>query len=240
MVVNVRQLKGLDLLLLLLLTDLVFIGIHVSYIKGFTSNSLFSIEIDGSYAEVFQYTKEAWITMLVFAAGLRAKHAVYFAWSLLFFYLLLDDSLQIHEVLGAEVAALLHLPAMLNLRAVDFGELIISLTFGGSILSLIGVFYLHCDPTAKFISQHLFFLLTCVALFGVAGDMAHSIIPWHKGVSGMVEDGGEMFIFSVIVCYAFNLKRAKEIYPVQPPVSRIQTVPVAEPERPTAAVKHKI
>ena len=46
------------LLILLLLADLVFIIIHGLYRMNLVSNSLFSIERDFGYAEVYQYIKE--------------------------------------------------------------------------------------------------------------------------------------------------------------------------------------
>jgi hypothetical protein len=47
------------------------------------------------YSEIFQYIKEYWIALLLGALAVRQRSVLYLGWSLLFFYLLLDDSLTI-------------------------------------------------------------------------------------------------------------------------------------------------
>jgi len=193
-------------LFLLLIADLSFMAVHVLYLFEVVSNWLFSIEKDFGYAEVYQYIKEFWIASLLFWVAIRRNQIIYLAWSLLFMYLLLDDSLQIHEKLGRYLVDYFGLIPMFNLRAQDFGELSVSLFFGFVLFSFIGVSYLFCDHIAKKISKDLFVLVMSVAFFGVFVDMLHIAIPWGKGVFGLIEDGGEMLIMSVIVGYAFNLK----------------------------------
>ena len=45
-----------------------------------------------------------------------------------------------------------------------------------------------------------------VAFFGVVVDMLHAAMPWGRCVWGLVEDGGEMLMMSIIVWYVFDLE----------------------------------
>ncbi len=193
------------LLILLLLTDLALILIHI-YKMPFLGPTPFNIEKDRGYAELFQYFKEYWIVLLLFIIAIKRTHIIYFAWSILFTYLLFDDSLQIHEKLGYYLANYFDLQPRFNLRAVDFGELGVSFFSGLILFSFIGWAYLRSDSAAKQISKHLFILVLFMAFFGILVDMMHIAIPWGKSMWGLIEDGGEMIIMSIIVWYVFDLK----------------------------------
>ena len=194
------------LLILLLLADLVFLCIHVFYRMDLVTGSHFSIAMDLGYAEVYQYIKEYWIVLLLFIMAIKRTHIIYFAWSTLFMYLLLDDSLQIHERLGGYLVNYFELQPGFNLRAQDIGELSVSILFGSLLFLFIGGSYLFSDNVAKQISKHLFILVLSVAFFGVLVDMLNTVIPWGKYTVEFTEDAGEMLIMSIIVWYVFNLK----------------------------------
>ncbi|MFT7584608.1 MAG: hypothetical protein ACI9EW_001029 [Cellvibrionaceae bacterium] len=199
------------LLILLILGDLALIVIHIlhsTHTINILSSPRFSISKDFGFAEVYGYAKEFWImgTLFVFALEAKKKQLVYIAWSLLFLYLLLDDSIQIHEKLGEYLIDYFQLQPMYNLRAQDFGEIIVTLFFGLSLFSFIGVAYLFSDDTAKRVSQHLFVLILSLVFFGVIVDIAHEAIAWGKEFWRVVEDGGELIILSIIVWYVLKLK----------------------------------
>ncbi len=193
-------------LFLLLLADFAFMLAHGIYTMDLVSNDVYSIDTDGGYAEMFQYIKEYWIVVLLFVLALRRKHIIYFAWSSLFMYLLLDDSLKIHESFGIYLADYFEFKPMFHLRTQDLGELCVSIFFGSLLFTFIGVAYLFSGSVAKRISKHLFILVISLAFFGVVVDMLHIIIPWGKSFFGFIEDGGEMLVMSIIVWYVFNLR----------------------------------
>lgn len=197
-------------LFILLLADFAFIGVHCMYMTSILSNSLFSIERDFGYAEFFQYIKEFWIAVLLFILAIKSSHIVYFSWSLLFIYLLLDDSLKVHEKLGVYLADYFEFQPMFNLRAQDFGELIASMLFGFLLFMFIGVSYLISDNKAKKISKYLLVLVMSLAFCGVVVDMLHIAIPWGELMWALIEDGGEMLVMSVIVWYVFGLRSNPE------------------------------
>jgi len=193
---------GSKILFLLLLADFAFMLLHIIHTIGLVSNDIYSIDTDGGYAEMFQYIKEFWIVIILFIFAIRRKHIIYFAWSSLFIYFLLDDSLRIHESFGIYLAKYFEFQPMFQLRAQDFGELIVSILFGFLLFTFIGVSYLLSDNVAKRISKHIFILVISLVFFGVIVDMLHPIIP--RGGS-LIEDGGEMLVMSIIVWYVFNL-----------------------------------
>lgn len=205
------------LLKLLLLADLAFICIHCFYRFGILSNPLFSIEQDMAYPEIYQYIKEFWIVVLLLILANNRRHIIYLSWSLLFIYLLLDDSLAIHETFGEYLVKYFEFKPMFELRAQDYGELCVSMLFGLLLFTFIGVSYFFSDNLEKKISKHLFILIVLLAFFGVLVDMLHVAIHWRTTLWGLIEDGGEMIIMSVIVWYIFGLGNSE----INPPKIQI-------------------
>ena len=204
------KIESTKFLLLLLLADFAFMLVHGFYKMHLVSNILFSIERDFGYAEVYQYIKEYWIVVLLFILAIKRGRIIYFAWTSLFMYFLFDDSLRIHERFGHYLVNHLGFQPMFQLRAQDFGELGVSMFFGFLLFTFIGVSYLFSDNIAKQVSKHLFILVMILAFFGIVVDMIHSVIPWQKSIWGLIEDGGEMLIMSIIVWYVFNLRTDPE------------------------------
>jgi hypothetical protein len=196
------------LLILLLLADLMFILIHVFHMMEFqpVKDPLFSVAQDFGYSEIYQYIKEYWIVVLLFMIAINRAHIIYFAWTVLYMYLLLDDSLEIHERLGRYLVKYFEIQPRFHLRAQDFGELSVSIFFGVLLFSFIGVAYLFSNGTAKRISKYLFILVMSVAFFGVIVDIIHTVMRWGRPIWELVEDGGEMLTMSIIVWYVFTLK----------------------------------
>lgn len=123
--------KGKQLLFLLVLTDLFFIFLHILHVfTNLLPSNFYSIAQDRGYAEFFQYTKELWILILFLLLGIKQRKALYFIFSYLFLYLLIDDSFEFHENIGAFLADYLNFHPYYGLRAVDLGELAVSAVFG--------------------------------------------------------------------------------------------------------------
>jgi len=213
--INIEMLLGIKdknfkLLILLLLTDLVFILIHMAHqldLFGMLSKELLSLAVDGSYPEVYQYIKEYWVILLLIFIGIKNSQKIYFSWALLFVYFLFDDSLQIHETFGHYLAIQFNFQARFGLRAQDFGELTVSLFVGIILFSIIGAFYYKSSIGERKVSRSLFFLVLILMLFGVGIDMVDSIIPitFWKAILALIEDGGEMAVMSIILGYVYNL-----------------------------------
>lgn len=196
------------ILCLFLATDLGFIGLHLIHLySGFAENPSFSIETDRGYAEIFQYLKEYWIALVLGFLALRKHSATYLGWSLLFFYILLDDSLQIHENLGYGLSRKLSFLPNFNLRPEDFGELIISGCVGLFFLIFIGTAYRFSDRLSRKISRYLIRMLLALALCGIVFDIMHVALNFRilRTIIALLEDGGELIVMSVIASFVFFL-----------------------------------
>ncbi len=197
------------LLLLLIVTDIIFMIFHVLHFIKWVDNPLFYISRDLGYAEIYQYIKEFWIILLLLMIAKDKRRIVYLAWSILFLYILLDDSLKIHETFGNYLVNYFDIQPGFGLRAKDFGELGTSFLFGGLLFLFLGWSYFKSDKKDKTISNHLFLLFMILIFFGVFIDMIGIILHGTSVLNHfiiLIEDGGEMIIMSVIVCYLFNLK----------------------------------
>lgn len=142
--------------------------------------------------------------MLLLHVTFRRRSALHFAWSLLFAYLLIDDSLTVHERIGVAVAKYFEFVPAFGLRAEDFGELSVSAVSAATLLILIGAAHYRADPASKQFSKHLFFLLISLAFFGVAADMVHMLFFSWDFFLALVEDGGEMLVMSIITWFVLS------------------------------------
>lgn len=195
----------IQLLALTLLTDIAFIVIHLFHsLTSLPADQMFSLEFDRGYPEMFQYIKLFWISLIFVYMGIR-KNRAYFVWACFFGYLLLDDALSYHEYFGAALAEGMSWSSALRLRSVDFGEIVYALLVAAIFFVAIGLAYRKNAIEFRQVSRQLFFLIAALAFFGIAIDMIHimvSNIPYVYGFVGMVEDGGEMIVVSLILCYS--------------------------------------
>ena len=206
--------EDLCLLILILLgsADFIFIVLHLVGQLGLLSEQ-FDLTREGSYAELFQYIKEFWCTILLLLIAWRVRSAAYLVWVLFFGYLLADDMLQIHENGGELIAAHLNFASGLGLRAKDLGELTVTLAVATMLLIALGLTYWRSTARFRKVSVDILLLLTGLAFFGVAMDMLHVMVynvemlgDWARilgEATGLIEDGGEMLVMSLIVWYLF-------------------------------------
>lgn len=192
------------LLLLLLAADVSFILVDISFSED--HRSIYSMSKDLGYAEVFQYIKETWIAILLVLLLLARKQLVFLFWAILYGYFLLDDSLQIHEILGRAVVRNFGIESIVGIRAESFGELIVSGVIGSLLLVLILVSYLRSHADSKAISRILLILTLGLVFFGVFVDTVHSALPGSIQIWARVEDGGEMILMSLVLVYLFGLR----------------------------------
>ncbi|MBD2528053.1 hypothetical protein H6G97_00185 [Nostoc flagelliforme FACHB-838] len=196
------------LFFLFVATDMTFIIIHVIYAHtDLIPYNAFSLATDRGYSELFQYIKEYWSALFSGLLALQFRSPLYLSWSLLLFYLLLDDSLQIHEKLGGFISNQLSFSSMFNLRAKDFGELTVSIVVFLLFLCAIYISYSWSDHLSRQRSKHLIRLLFILAFFGVVVNMLHIAFKTSHLLDTLftvIEDGGEMLIMSLITCYILS------------------------------------
>lgn len=201
---------------LLLATDLVFFCLHFllrckqSGFGGFCNkfgNQLYSINKDFGYAEFFQYIKEYWIFLLLGVLAWKNRSLLYSAWSLLFCYILLDDSWGIHEKGGKLISDRLGFVSAFGLRSIDFGELIVSACFGIIFFTAISVAYHFGKRIERKHTQYLILMMLGLAFFGIVTDMLDIAIqnPSLQPIMIFIEDGGEHLVMSAIVWFVYDI-----------------------------------
>ncbi|MGH7412622.1 MAG: hypothetical protein ACREKJ_00275 [Candidatus Rokuibacteriota bacterium] len=195
------------LLLLCISTDFAFIVLHALHTySGYFNDPQFSITRERGFGETFQYLKEGWIALMLLVLAVRASDVLYAGWSLLFGYLLIDDVFQLHERLGKTVSDRSGFLPMFQLRAQDFGELAVTAFFASILFVVIGVAHHRSDHEARAFSRSMLVLLVALAVFGVVFDMVQVMFKnptWDFAV-GIIDDGGEMVVMSVIVRFVFQ------------------------------------
>ncbi len=210
---NAVKLKHVKVFILLFFIDFVFLLLHIANqldLFDMRNKISYSIAVDGSYGELYQYIKELSIALLLIFIGIRTSKKIYFSWSILFIYFLLDDSLQIHENFGNYLSNYFLLHGSYGLRAQDYGELLVSIFFGTIIFAIIGWFYFRSKQESKDVSKIIFFLILTLMIFGIGFDLIDVIIPisFWQAVFALIEDGGEMIVMSMILGYVYNLSRS--------------------------------
>ena len=208
MMVNIKESR--EFLSLLIIADILFITLHIlhSY-SGFFQDHEYSLDRDRGFSEVFQYLKQFWVAAMFLWLFINKRRTLYLIWSLLFAYLLIDDSFQLHERLGIVVANYLEYTHMLKLSPKDFGEFTVFISSGLFFAVLIGVAYIYSANNIKKICRDLILMLALFTFFGVVVDAIHAMAEQTtlEVVIGIVEDGGEMLVMSVICWYVFRLLR---------------------------------
>lgn len=191
-------------LVLLVLADLVFVGLHLGYEFGLTGDRSFALTVDRGYAELYQYLKLFWITVALVGVAFEKRRAIYGVGAVTFSYLLLDDSLEIHETAGGLLADGLGFEAILGLRAQDYGELAVSGAAGLAFLSAGFLAYRSAGATGRRFALFLLGGLLLLAVFGVGVDLlgvlAHRI-PLAGSALALLEDGGELIVVSGILWF---------------------------------------
>ncbi len=195
------------LFVLLLCTDLLFITVHIAAQLLNLDDPLLSIEHERGIGELLQHIKQFWIVLLLLVMVYRQPRLIWGVLLLVFTYILLDDTLQVHERGGRWLNQQIQLPELLGLRAQDLGELLVTGVVVGVLLLLLTAAYWWAEAGLRPTITRLLFLLVLLFGFGVGVDMLHSLLDGQtvRRIAGVIEDGGEMLVTSVITAYVFAL-----------------------------------
>ncbi|NMH88169.1 hypothetical protein [Flavivirga algicola] len=198
------------LLILMILIDFIFISIHCLLLYEFIDYNLnFFIEKDLGFAEFYQYIKEFGIFLMLLLLSYKEKRLIYLVWALFFLYVLLDDSLSLHEIYGVYLADYFNFRSQFNLRAEDFGELLIFALLGIIFFTSVVFTFFRADAKGRLVTKTLFVLILMLVFFGVFIDLLHIAIPDAKNEFAVIEEGGEMVVMSFIFAYTLSLNYIK-------------------------------
>ncbi len=158
------------------------------------------------------YAKWLLIALCLTQAWRANGEPVLLSLALIFAFLLLDDSLELHEQLGTLVKDGFGYAPAFGLRGDDLGELTIWAIWGSASLAVFALGYWRSSPAGRRIG-HIFILgIAGLAIFGIVVDMlsvlAHDV---GEGLLNHVvrylltnlEDGGELVVASLLLAFAF-------------------------------------
>lgn len=193
------------LLILLVCGDLFFMALHI--VNAYTlDTSLFDITADRKLPEIYQYLKFIAVCLLLKHAAETHRCRQHYAWIVFFVYLLLDDSLKIHEKCGKFIANHIPFEPLFGLSMHNFAELAVSVIAASLLIFPLLWAYGTGSRTFRAISHRLVLLVGALVSFGVLVDVAGGML--FTSTSGLamelLEDGGEMVSVSAITWYAFR------------------------------------
>jgi hypothetical protein len=192
------------LLLLLLSADFVSNGLHIVKHILIAPSSLIDVRIS-AYLGIYHFVKLFWIIILFVYLFRSTRCFGYISWILIFSFFLIDDTLYLHQnignYLGNHLGAFFphfHLPS----RAYELIVLGISGLFLNAVLAF--AYRFSTDMFRKTSRRILLFILVLI-IFGLIVDMAAVFNPgpviWL--VLDILEDAGEMVVFTLILWYVF-------------------------------------
>jgi len=207
---NFNEHSALLLLSLLVGADLVFFAIQflLPFFPSMGNNPLLFIQKDGGYPEMYQYLKWFWIIILLIYMVKLKRSFCYGAWALVFTYFLCDDALRTREVIASKIAQKLSIIPPFGLRLQDLGELAVAGVVCALMVVLIALACWYGSKAFRKYSCDMLLLIVLLAFFGVFADLGYIILfqlfDWKVMlIVGVLEEGGEMLVASLILWYVF-------------------------------------
>ncbi len=201
---------SLLLLTALILIDFLFMGLHTLKSLGYLHNPELSVTKNFGYAETFQYVKAAFIAGVFLLLANRHKRPLFFCWAAVFFYILIDDSMEVHEMLGFSLSTFVTQNYEIGLGGTA-GELVVFTLFGMLLFIPLGwFFYKEKNQGLKIVSQDQLVLFFGMLFFGMGVDVLHDFATTGtviNGLLGLMEDGGEMLLMSMTVWYTWTFMK---------------------------------
>lgn len=181
----------------LLVVDLAFISAHVALRLGWIDTPRLNLEEEETLPELWQHLKVLGIAG-TFAVGLLLRRRiVYLAGAVIFGYLFLDDSFELHERFGEWSADSWQLPDVAGLRPVDLGEAIWGGVVGLVSVALLWLAWCRSTPSERRFLSRLGIVLLAFAGCAFGLDMLHEFAQelgfFRTAYAfGTLEDGGEL------------------------------------------------
>jgi hypothetical protein len=198
------------MLVLLLLGDLLLILAHVVHVwTPWLAPTVFSVERDGGFPELYQYLKLFFLACCLLVVALRTRGWVLAVWGVFFALLMVDDAFQLHERLGDVIGPALGIPAAFGLRTDDYGEIAYAVLLGLCAVAFVALTFRRGSPESRQVSADLLCLLCALGVFAIFFDTLHTMayfrMPSISPPLALLEDGGEMIVISLIAAYVFGI-----------------------------------
>jgi hypothetical protein len=196
------------LLLLLLSADFVFITLLIINMTLVPNSLLCNTYGLCTYLKSYHLVKLFWVIILLAYVLKSTRCSGYMAWILVFTYDLFDDAFNIHQYLGGHIANSFYAYNSNNLGLQPrLFELAVLGLAGIFLLAIVAWAYFRSPYEFRKVSNDLLLFIVALVFFGVIADLATTIKlgPVIIYGLGIVEDGGEIIIVSLILWYVFLL-----------------------------------
>lgn len=213
--------------------NLLFILTHVSTVllantvpeASWLANDALRLDRDRSVGEFFNYLQALVTVALLGRAFVTSRQGVYLAWALVFWFILLDDAMLVHERVGRALADGLDFPALAGLRPQDVGELLVWGVAAALSLPLLVWGFRSSTREAAGYGAVLTLIFGALVFFALGMDMVHILAGhWSRladAAIAIVEDGGEMLALALACSYALLLDRRLSVRPEAVPSAPI-------------------
>jgi hypothetical protein len=192
--------------------DVILALVHAIVMAGWDAPDVLRVDMDGSYAEAYQYVKYIWVIILVAMFANERRNWQMIAWVPLFGYFLADDSILLHERFGYWYSS-----QQWTVGGQTVGELALSALVFVPIAMFLVFAYVKSDHDTRFLFRILAALVVALMFFAVAVDVIHSFLVdiriLDRGV-GFVEDFGEMLVLSVITIVTIRMNTVAAPAPI--------------------------
>ncbi len=188
-----------------ILANALAIGLHHFGMIG-TVPEMLRITQDRALPEDYNYLKWAIIVVALLWMSIRDRWLPPVLWAIVFAMILADDSMQLHERLGAKIAVWTELPSSTYFYADDLGEMLAFGLMGLVTLALTATLFTRRGASARGLSLRYGLAILALGSFGVGIDAIHQLAShFSEGTSfatllsqlfGMIEEGGEMIVAS--------------------------------------------
>jgi hypothetical protein len=198
----------------LLVVDAVLLYLHVvgemtrfGWIDSAFADHAFSLEVEGGYAESFEYAKLAACAVALAGCWSRSRQPIYAALAVVFGIALVDNALGLHERFGHLASgALQPTEALFAGAPVALGELGFFAIEGAVVLTLLLLGLRRSTGRHRLLGIAFLLLLLALGGFGVGVDLLHAIVAQMRyaldRIFTVIEDGGELVLLSVTCALA--------------------------------------
>jgi hypothetical protein len=169
--------------------------VHFNLKGSYFYDKPFYSSVDGSLMETAGYFKEAACAVMLGIIASRRRSGLFAALCLLLFYILLDDSIRIHERFGAVLAA----------RGVpDAFSQFVADGFDGIIpIGLVVLGWFRADRALRSAGSAILVSIAILLFFAVGIDTVHQMIAEEtkngQKFYALFEDGGELLSLTLVL-----------------------------------------
>lgn len=204
---------------LLLAADTVFallhlahsVSLHLGLDIAFLADPRLALTYRGGFGEVFIFAQLLILTGILARTGLWSRQPIYLLWAVIYFFVLIDDSFNVHRYLGGLLAPFLPANGLLGLTQQHAGELLSWSAIGCAAIAGLFQAISHSESEHREIARPLLSAFGLLLFFAVGIDTIHQGLNPAPSLFGSLasifEEGGEMIAVTLTIGAAIVLSR---------------------------------